>query len=554
MRPAFDGHGRQSAAPRRSDSPAREYGRAGDMEFQILGPLEVRDERGPISVVGAKPRGVLAMLLLHANAPVSAERLAMALWGEEAPARAVKTVQVHISRLRKALGDTDAIETSPAGYRLRVRPGELDLERFEQLAGEGRRALADGDPDRAAEVLRAALALWRGPALADLAAEPFAQGEIARLEEQRLATVEARVEADLARGLEAELAGELRQLVAAHPARERLAEQLMLALYRCGRQTEALDAYREARERLVAELGVDPGPDLRRLHAAILRHARSLRGERAAELPRELERATAERLEGRDRELAWLRERWQQAGSGIGALVTVTGEKGIGKSRLAAELAAEAHRRGATVLFADAGGAPATALSVLARARRTAGPTLLIVDDADPAPEAVRAELEALAPTATEAPVLAVVLGERNGTPGDGLELAPLDAGAVHAIVTRYTPDDAGEDPPAEWLIGASRGAPGLVHELAGQWARREVGRRVEAGAGRTARRRSDLRSMEQRLAADVVVLEAAREREPVPGANGALVCPFKGLAAFQVDDAPYFFGRERLVAELVAR
>src|SRR5436190_1296087 len=188
MRPASDAQTRRSDGPRPPDSPARGYGRAGDMEFLILGPLEVRDERGPISLVGAKPRGVLAMLLLHANSLVSAERLAMALWGEEAPARAVKTVQVHVSRLRKALGDP-----------------------------------------------------------------------------------EARVEADLARGLEAELAGELRQLVSEHPTRERLAEQLMLALYRCGRQTEALDAYREARGRLVAEMGVEPGPDLRRLHAAILR-------------------------------------------------------------------------------------------------------------------------------------------------------------------------------------------------------------------------------------------------------------------------------------------
>src|SRR4051812_9020987 len=192
------------------------------MEFLILGPLEVRDERGPIALVGAKPRGVLAVLLLHANSPVSAERLAMSLWGDEAPARAVKTVQVHVSRLRKALGDAEAIETGPGGYRLRVRPGELDLERFEHLAGEGRRSLAEGDPERAAAVLRSALALWRGPPLADPSLEPFAQADIARLEEQRLTTVEARVEADLACGLEAELAGELRQLVAEHPTRERL--------------------------------------------------------------------------------------------------------------------------------------------------------------------------------------------------------------------------------------------------------------------------------------------------------------------------------------------
>ena len=170
------------------------------MEFRILGPLEVRHQRGPVPLGGTKPRAVLAVLLLHANAPVSAERLAQALWGDDAPARAVKTVQVHVSRLRKALGDESAIDTSAAGYRLRVEPGELDAERFERLAEEGRRALAAGDAEAAADALRAALELWRGPALADLAGEPFAQAEIARLEEHRLTAVETRVEADLALG------------------------------------------------------------------------------------------------------------------------------------------------------------------------------------------------------------------------------------------------------------------------------------------------------------------------------------------------------------------
>src|SRR5687768_1838904 len=152
------------------------------MEFRILGSLEVRGDDGPIGLGGAKPRGLLAMLLLHANEPVSAERLAVALWGEDAPAGSIKTIHVHVSRLRRALGDPGVLATTPAGYRLRVLPGELDADRFARLAAEGREALADGRPESAATRLRESLSLWRGPALADFAFEPFAQAEIARLE------------------------------------------------------------------------------------------------------------------------------------------------------------------------------------------------------------------------------------------------------------------------------------------------------------------------------------------------------------------------------------
>ena len=187
------------------------------MEFRILGPLEVLDEQGVVALGGTKPRAVLAVLLLHANEPVGAERLASALWGDDAPAHAIKTVQVHVSRLRKALGDPAIVTTTPAGYRLRVRPGELDAHRFAEGVDEGRAALDAGDPERAATVLREALALWRGPPLADLAFEPFAPREIARLEEERLVALELRLEADLARGRHDALAGELQQLAAEHP-------------------------------------------------------------------------------------------------------------------------------------------------------------------------------------------------------------------------------------------------------------------------------------------------------------------------------------------------
>ena len=279
------------------------------MEFRILGPLEVNGEHGAVALGGTKPRAVLAVLLLHANQPVSAERLATALWGQDAPAGAVKTVQVHVSRLRKALDDPDAVSTTPAGYRLRVRPDELDAERFQRGVTAGRLAFDAGQPERASALLQAALELWRGPPLGDLAFEPFAQTEIARLEEQRLAALETRIDADLAAGRHAGLVSELRQLTAEHPTRERLAGHLILALYRSGRQAEALGAYRDTRRTLVEDAGLEPGPELQRLHAAVLGQDPALElPPQVTELPGELEAAA--RHDRRAPSAAARRGRW----------------------------------------------------------------------------------------------------------------------------------------------------------------------------------------------------------------------------------------------------
>src|SRR5215216_110230 len=237
------------------------------MDFRILGPLEVSAHDRPLALGGIKQRSLLAVLLLHANEVVSSDRLIDELWGDAPPPTAAKSLQVHVSRLRKTLGE-QRLATRPPGYLLQVDTSELDLSRFERLAGE-----ATGvEPSRAAEKLREALALWRGPALADLAYEPFARIEIARLEELRLVVLERRIDADLADGGHADLVGELEALVAEHPLRERLRCQLMLALYRSARQAEALEAYRQARSVLSDELGLEPGGELRKLESAILRH------------------------------------------------------------------------------------------------------------------------------------------------------------------------------------------------------------------------------------------------------------------------------------------
>jgi YVTN family beta-propeller protein len=246
------------------------------MDFRILGPLEVADNgREPVIAPG-KQRALLGILLLHANEVVSSDRLIEELWGEQPPASAAKSLQVHVSRLRRALngdhgnGADNVVVTRGGGYLIRVTRGELDRERFEALVAHGAQELVDGAPARALTSLEEALALWRGPPLADFAYESFAQPEIARLDELHLAAIELRIESELALGRTAQAIPELESLVGQHPFRERLRGLLMLALYRSGRQADALEAYQQARRALVDELGIEPGEPLRELERAIL--------------------------------------------------------------------------------------------------------------------------------------------------------------------------------------------------------------------------------------------------------------------------------------------
>jgi DNA-binding SARP family transcriptional activator len=247
------------------------------MEFRILGPVEVWDGTKRLALAGSKPRALLAVLLLHANQVVSTDQLVDELWGEAPPPTARNLVQGYVSRLRQALHRSRAgsatppmLATRPSGYLLRVEPGELDLDCFEGLTADARRATADGDLERAAERWHAALALWRGPPLAGAASMALQRTAVPRLEEARLVALEERLEVDLRLGRHAELVGELEALVAAHPDRERLRRQLMLALYRSGRRTEALAVYRSTRQFLVEELGVEPSRALQELERAIL--------------------------------------------------------------------------------------------------------------------------------------------------------------------------------------------------------------------------------------------------------------------------------------------
>lgn len=245
------------------------------VEFRILGALEALEGERLLPLGAAKQRATLAVFLLHANDVLAADRLIDDLWGESPPPTARKALQVYVSRLRKALG-AERITTRAPGYVLQLAEDELDLHRFERLAGEGGRARTEGDEARAGSLLHEALELWRGSALADFTYEPFAQAEIARLEELRLAVLEDRIDADLALGKATQLVGEVEALVAGHPFRERLRGQLMLALYRSGRQADALAVYQETRKLLVDELGIDPSPGLQQLEGAVLRQEPAL--------------------------------------------------------------------------------------------------------------------------------------------------------------------------------------------------------------------------------------------------------------------------------------
>ena len=343
------------------------------MQIRLLGPVEVDVDGRPLQLGGPKQRSVLSLLALNANSTMSVGRLIEGLWGEEQPASASKMVQLYVSQLRKLLVAEGGVEIITHGrdYELRLDREVVDALRFERLVAEASGSREDAG---AGEAATGALALWRGPPLADLLDEPFAPAEARRLEELHLAAIELSIESELGAGRHLELIGRLEALVAEHPMSERLHALRMLALYRAGRQAAALDAYRSARKVLVDEIGVEPGPELRRMHEAILRQDQALE---------------------------------------------------------------------------------------------------LIVPDA--------------------------------------------------------------------------------------AWTRRETAERVGDEAGRAAARRGELRRLEAGLASDVADLTELHDRRAAlvgapPGGDSMPICPFKGLAAFEASDADYFFGRERLVAEIVAR
>jgi predicted ATPase/DNA-binding SARP family transcriptional activator len=426
------------------------------LEVRLLGPLEVLEEERTLALAGEKPRALLIALALRAGEVVSVDQLCEALWEGSPPQTAAATLQMHVAKLRKTLG-RDAIVTDPAGYRLALASEAIDARRFERRLVAGRAALRAGDAERAARLLSQALALWRGEVLADVAYAAFAQAERRRLEELLLEAREERIEADLACGRAAELVPELEALASEHPLRERLRGQLLIALYRSGRQAEALNAYQEARRLFLEELGIDPSPELQELHRRILNQDRELVAETPAGERLRLPAAPTP-LVGRKGELAKVTAFLVAAEP---RLVTLTGPGGVGKTRLALELAhwADAELPGGARFLSLA---PlrdtelllpqiASACGIRERGRRPlvtelaerlAEPTLLVLDNFEQLVEAA----EAVAALASAAPALRVLVTSRERLRVRGereVSLAPLEPHeGVELFLTRA--EDAG--------------------------------------------------------------------------------------------------------------
>jgi DNA-binding SARP family transcriptional activator len=482
------------------------------MEFRLLGPLEVLRDHVPVAIAGGKQRALLALLLLNANRTVSREQLLDALWGEELPRSASKMVQIHVSHLRKALPEP-RLRTRAPGYVLELAGDELDLSRFEQALVAARQALAQGNARQATRLLDGALALWRGPALAEFG-EPFAQRESARLEELRVTALELRIDGELALGNHDAAVGELEALMAAHPLRERLRSQHMLALYRSGRQAEALAAYQAFRRALSDELGIEPSPALRGLERRMLSQDPTLERPPEPVVPvvQQVPHASiANQLTGsrdadlvlleREADLAALADAYAVAGRGEGRVVLVSGEPGIGKTSLVARFLRDLGE-GARVLVgacddlstprplgpirdvvgsispaledALAGGAAPHEIQTLlvAELARPPQPTVLVLEDVHWTDDATCDAITVLARRIRSLPALLVLTfrsGEaRPGHPlyaavgampaGDAVfvELAPLSAGAVASL--------AGPD--ADEVYAATGGNPFYVTEL----------------------------------------------------------------------------------------
>jgi WD40 repeat protein/DNA-binding SARP family transcriptional activator len=485
----------------------------GVWRLAVLGPVEIHFAGQRIEVQGVA-RALLALLTRSAGQVVSVEAIVDGLWGSHPPAGAERAVASYVSRLRKALaratppgnkggrtGTPSIVLTRPPGYLLAVDPGDVDLTVFETRVAEGRRAFGIGQPALAAARLRDGLALWRGQAYADVGEVAFAPAEARRLAELRLAAIESRVEADLAAAAPTAppaLASELQLLVVENPHRERLWVQLITALHRQGRQADALATYQRARSRLIEDLGVEPGQELRAAERAVLDGGPVLAGAPVpvtavpADLPEPVPGCV-----GRDDELAVLVAALDNAATTHGQARVIVGGPGSGKTCLVAEFAHRAARRGVTIRY---GAGQSTLDALVADPERLA---LVILDDADRAGDADLVRIAAWVRTSRDRPVLTLLtastpdlLGELGQEPK--IDLTPLNDRAVVEV-------------------GASR-------------------RRVPAAR------------------ADVVEgKDLARPRAAAPAVR-VVSCPYKGLAAFEATDAELFHGRERLVAEVVAR
>ncbi len=505
------------------------------MDFGVLGPLRVANGAGPVEVPGAKERALLAHLVARRGSMVPSSELIDALWGEEPPRSAAKSLQTFVARLRNTLDPTRSNGSSPiltegSGYRLGVDATAVDAERFVNLLAVARTAMREGRDAVAAEILEDALGLWRGPAYAGFEGASWARAEARRLEELRLDAADDLLAARLDLGRSAEVVAEAERRLGEDPLRERLWCLLVLGLYRSGRQGDALAAYERARETLADELGVDPGPELRELHAKVLAHDPALRGgSSAAAVPAELRVVQGSPFVGREEELEGLRAVWAEVAAGGSRTVLVRGPVGAGASRLAAELAREVARSGAPVDFV--GGPDPKGV------RMPPGSRALVVADHAVAEPPAHGLLVRLAGPADPVGGADLVI-----------DLKPLSEKAIRALAGQYV-SAAQVDSAVEAALAVGATWPGAAHDAVVDFARRAATHQVETAMVLATASRENLASARAALSDGIEVLaETSRDDDA-----DADTCPWPGLEAYREEDARWFAGRERLVAELVA-
>jgi DNA-binding SARP family transcriptional activator/WD40 repeat protein/energy-coupling factor transporter ATP-binding protein EcfA2 len=518
-----------------------------DVQLQVLGPLQVRIGDQVWSPGGPKERRLLAILALNRGEVVSVDALAEALWEGDPPRSAVKTLQVYVTRLRAALAagnlDADLIRTVGRGYRLALPADAVDAYAFADLVRRARQALDDGAPQQAERYLVDALGLWRGEPYSEFADGGWFAAEAQRLTEIRLAGLEIQLAAGLGLGRDADVVAEAQALCAVHPLHEQFWVHLVTALYRCGRQADALAALRRVRTLLAEEIGADPGVELSELERRVLRQDPTLtapthRGP-AAPLPIELDPA-GRPFFGRAEELAWLDQAWADvARGGLGRLLVIAGPAGSGRTRLVSEFAARLHVRGVPVHYARV----ASGLAVLDDLDdQTAGQL------SDGLPDGPVLCIAIYDPTTASAALRRMLLT----TAHEERLLSPLDRAEIAEIVTRVAgPVDVATE---EEIVQAATGRPGEAERLAARLIEERSMRRVVAAVEQAGPASQALASAREEVASGV--RDLARVRRHIGGATGtkAIACPYKGLAFYQPSDGPLFHGREELVARLCAR
>jgi DNA-binding SARP family transcriptional activator/WD40 repeat protein len=544
----------------------------------VLGPLAVEHDGRPLHVAGTHRRRLLAFLASRVGQVAGVDAIVDALWGDDPPPTATRTIQSHIARLRGSLAgvDRELIETTAGGYRLAIDPDAVDATEFEQLAAQGRRRLGAGDFAGAASVLDRALASWRGEAYVDFArTAEFASSEQVRLNVVRWAAVEDLTEARLECGALESVIADLERLVAEQPGRERAWGLLMRALYAAGRQHDALVAFQRARRALVEGFGLTPGPDLRAIEHRILEHDATLmvRGESA--VPAGLRRDSTV-LVGREGELAWLVDGWRAARAGSGQLRLVLGPADSGRTRLAAELAATAAIDGGHVLHvrgkdgfdrppdvtvdAETPGGVADRITERSRAQ----PVLVVVDDAEWADAMTVETIVTLAGSIANAAVMAVVIAEPSAS-GPALQtLLRLDRSEGRTLHLETMPDqalaqvvgaDGVERDGVAAVLAVAGGLPGVARREAAAWVERAASDRLTTAAVSSIDATAAAVGARASMFDDVLALVAARtRRDELTSTTWEGRQPYRALAAYQPQDADLFVGRERLVAELAAR